>query len=113
VRFSRETALLVYGAIRDSADERGATTKEIRLAAGKSPGLVAEILGWLSEQGCIVGTVHPRRVARYRVAGPFPLSEVEKAERFDRIRVLVASGGSAVQILKKIKEVLNGNSNDK
>jgi hypothetical protein len=103
VRFSRETALLVYEAIRDSTDERGATTKEIRLAVGKSPGLVAELLGWLSEQGCIVGTVHPRRVARYRVAGAFPLSDAEKLER---IRELAE--GQKGKLAKQIMEVLNG-----
>jgi hypothetical protein len=107
VRFSRETALLVYGAIRDSTDERGVTTKEIRAAVGKSPGLVAEILGWLGEQGCIAGTVHPRRVARYRIAGSFPLSEAEKAERFDRVRELVE--GQKSKLAKQIMEVLNGN----
>jgi len=104
VRFSRETALLVYGAIRDSADERGATTKEIRAIAGKSPGLVAEILGWLSERGCIVGTVHPRRVTRYQVIEPFPLSDAEKAERLDRIRDLVK--GQKGKLAKRIMEVL-------
>ncbi len=106
MRFSRETALLAYGAIRDSADERGATTKEIRVAVGKSPGLVAEILGWLSEQGCIVGTVHPRRVTRYRVAESFPLSEAEKAEQRDRIKELVK--GQKSKLAKQIMEVLNG-----
>ena len=101
MRFSRETALLVYGAIRDSADERGATTKEIRVAVGKSPGLVTEILGWLSEQGCVIGTAHPRRVTRYRVAGSFPLSDAEKLER---IGDLVEGQNS--KLAKQIKEIL-------
>jgi hypothetical protein len=104
VRFSRETALLAYGAIRDSTDERGATTKEVRFAVGKSPGLIAEILGWLSEQGCIVGTVHPRRVTRYQVVGSFPLSD---AEKLGRIRELVE--GQKGKLAKQIREVLNGN----
>lgn len=108
---SRETSLLIYEVIRDCPDKRGVSIAEIKSAVGKSHGLVSAVLADLRKSGCVVGLQGERRLIRYSVVDLFPLSDAEKAERFDRIKELVE--GEKSKLAKRIMEVLNGNSNDK
>ncbi len=108
---SRETFLSIYEIIRGCPDERGISVAEIKIAVGKSQGLVSAVLGELRKSGCVVGTQCERRLIRYSVAGSFPLSVAEKRARLDRIREIVGkhSGkGRDAQLVKQIKEILNG-----
>jgi hypothetical protein len=103
---SRETSLLIYEIIRDSPGDCGVSIAEIKSAVGKSRGLVSAVLSDLRASGCVVGLQGERRVIRYSVVELFPLSDAEKAARFDRIKELVE--GQKSKLAKQIMEVLNG-----
>jgi diketogulonate reductase-like aldo/keto reductase len=81
----------------------GVPVEEVIDETGKSRATVGPVLKWLMSKGSVEIVTWRNGDRSYRCVGPFPLSD---AERLERIRELVESGGSAVQIVKQIKGIL-------
>jgi DNA-binding transcriptional ArsR family regulator len=99
----------IYSAVQGGGSA-GASIEEILRLSKKSRATVGPVLKWLMAEGSVELVVRRDGSRVYRRVGLFPLGDAAKLEQYEeerrRVRELIESGGSAVQILKQIKEVL-------